>query len=200
MRAEVQSLSTILHRKANEIESLSGRSSQQLLEIKKLKAVVQDLRESDQELKLILEMYRHESTDTKDVMEFRDMEFKAWARVQSLKFSLDEYNLELRVKEANEAEAEAQHRLATAEAEIADLRQKLDLSGRDICNLTETLKAKHEEGEAYLLEIESIGQSYEDIQTHNQHQLQQITERDDYNIKLVMEGLKARQMQDALTS
>ncbi|KAJ0970614.1 hypothetical protein J5N97_018573 [Dioscorea zingiberensis] len=182
LRAEVQSLSTILHRKANEIESLSGRSSQQLLEIKKLKAVVQDLRESDQELKLILEMYRRESTDTKDVMEFRDMEFKAWARVQSLKFSLDEYNLELRVKEANEAEAEAQHRLATAEAEIADLRQKLDLSGRDICNLTETLKAKHEE----------------DIQTHNQHQLQQITERDDYNIKLVMEGLKARQMQDAL--
>ncbi|KAJ0970641.1 hypothetical protein J5N97_018600 [Dioscorea zingiberensis] len=192
LRAEVQSLSTILHRKANEIESLSGRSSQQLLEIKKLKAVVQDLRESDQELKLILEMYRRESTDTKDVMEFRDMEFKAWARVQSLKFSLDEYNLELRVKEANEAEAEAQHRLATAEAEIADLRQKLDLSGRDICNLTETLKAKHEEGES------SIGQSYEDIQTHNQHQLQQITERDDYNIKLVMEGLKARQMQDAL--
>ncbi|KAJ0970609.1 hypothetical protein J5N97_018568 [Dioscorea zingiberensis] len=58
----------------------------------------------------------------RDVMEFRDMEFKAWARVQSLKFSLDEYNLELRVKEANEAEAEAQHRLATAEAEIADLR------------------------------------------------------------------------------
>ncbi|XP_039121891.1 E3 ubiquitin-protein ligase BRE1-like 1 [Dioscorea cayenensis subsp. rotundata] len=198
LRAEVQSLSTILHRKATEIESLSDRSSQQLLEIKKLKAVVQDLRESDQELKLIVEMYRRECTDTRDVMEFRDMEFKSWAHVQSLKFSLDEHNLELRVKAANEAEAEAQHRLATAEAEIADLRQKLEMTGREICNLTETLKAKHEEGESYLSEIESIGQAYEDMQTQNQHLLQQITERDDYNIKLVMEGVKARQMQDAL--
>lgn len=63
------------------------------------------------------------------------MEFKSWAHVQSLKFSLDEHNLELRVKAANEAEAEAQHRLATAEAEIADLRQKLDMTGRYKCNV-----------------------------------------------------------------
>lgn len=68
-------------------------------------------------------------------MEARDSEYGAWAHVQSLKSSLDEHNLELRVKTANEAEARSQQRLATAEAEIVDLRQKLDASKRLTFNL-----------------------------------------------------------------
>lgn len=63
-------------------------------------------------------------------MEARELEYRAWAQVQSLKSSLDEQNLELRVKTANEAEAISQQRLATAEAEIADLRQQLEASKR----------------------------------------------------------------------
>lgn len=63
-------------------------------------------------------------------MEARDLEYKAWAHVQSLKASLDERNLESRVKTANEAEAISQQRLAAAEAEIARLRQKLEVSKR----------------------------------------------------------------------
>jgi E3 ubiquitin-protein ligase BRE1 len=61
-------------------------------------------------------------------LEARDLEYKAWAQVQSFKFSLDEQNLELQVKTANEAEAISQQKLAAAEAEIADLRQKLEAS------------------------------------------------------------------------
>lgn len=64
----------------------------------------------------------------RDVVEARDSEFKAWARVESLKIALDEHNLELRVKTAIEAEASSQQRLAAAEAEIAELRQKWDTS------------------------------------------------------------------------
>ncbi|XP_043715889.1 E3 ubiquitin-protein ligase BRE1-like 1 isoform X2 [Telopea speciosissima] len=186
IRAEVQSLSIFLDRKVSELDSLSCRSADQDAEIQKLQAVVHDLKESDQELKLILEMYRRESTDSRNILEARDLEYKAWAHVQSLKSSLDEHSLELRVKAANEAEAISQQKLAAAEAEIADLRQKLEASGSDISKLTEILKSKHEEGEAYLSEIESIGQAYEDMQTQNQHLLQQITERDDYNIKVVI--------------
>ncbi|KAF8364884.1 hypothetical protein HHK36_033134 [Tetracentron sinense] len=69
LRAEVQSLSNVLGRKANELETLSGRSADQVSEIEKLQAVVQDLKESDQELKLILEMYRRESTDSRVIIE-----------------------------------------------------------------------------------------------------------------------------------
>ncbi|XP_020585211.1 E3 ubiquitin-protein ligase BRE1-like 1 [Phalaenopsis equestris] len=194
LRAQKQSLSGILGREVRELQSLTDKSVGQLSEIERLHLVVGDLRESEQELKLILEMYRRESTDFRDILESRDQEYKAWAHVQSLNSSLDEHSLEGRVKTAIEAEALSQQRLATAEAEIADLRQKLEFSMRDVTKSSEKLNSKHEEGEAYLSEIESIGQAYEDMQTQNQLLLQQITERDEYNIKLVMEGVKARQM------
>ncbi|PQP97498.1 E3 ubiquitin-protein ligase BRE1-like 1 isoform X2 [Prunus yedoensis var. nudiflora] len=198
LQADVQSLSSILDRKVKECETLSARSTDQVAEMQKLNAVVQDLKESESELKLILEMYRHELTDPRDVLEARDLECKAWARVESLKSSLDEHTLELRVKTANEAEAISQQRLAAAEAEIADLRQKFEDSKRDILRLSDALKSKNEENEAYLSEIETIGQAYDDMQTQNQHLLQQITERDDYNIKLVLEGVRAKQLQKAV--
>ncbi|MFQ6626836.1 hypothetical protein Gotur_004989 [Gossypium turneri] len=183
LQADVQSLSSISDRKMKECENLSIRSADQVAEIHKLQAMVQDLKKSDAELKLILEMHRREFTDLRDVLEVRDSEYKAWARVQSLKSCLDEQNLELRVKKANEAEAISQQRLAAAEAEIADLRQKLEASKRNKARLSDTLKSKNEENEAYLSELESIGQAYDDMQTQNQQLLLQITERDDYNIK-----------------
>nr|KJB22298.1 hypothetical protein B456_004G039600 [Gossypium raimondii] len=186
LRADVLSLSSILDRKAKEIENLSVRSTDQVTQMHKLQAMVQDLKDSDGELKLILEMYRREFTDSSYILEARDSEFKAWAHVQSLKSCLDEHNLELRVKTANEAEAISQQKLAAAEAEIAELRHKLEASKRDKSRLTDSLKAKIEENEAYLSEIESIGQAYDDMQTQNQQLLQQITERDDYNIKVVI--------------
>ncbi|CAL9089263.1 unnamed protein product [Musa textilis] len=198
LRAEVQSLSSVLHRKEDEIKSLSGKSARQLSEIKKLQSLVRDLRANNQELKLFLEMYSRESTDSSDVLESKDNEYKAWALVHSLKSSLDEHNLESNVKAAIEAEAISQKRLTSAEAEIDELRLKLEKCDREISSLSDILKSKHEEGEAYLSEIESIGQAYEDMQTQNQHLLQQIIERDDYNTKLVMEGVQARQLQEAL--
>eukprot|EP01018_Ginkgo_biloba_P001761 Gb_15023 [translate_table: standard] len=198
LRAEVHSLTIILNRKSGECKNLSDKCADQAAEIKSLQALVMELRETEQELKLILEMYGRESTDSRDVMEARQAECKAWAQVHKLKSALDEHSLELRVKAANEAEAVCQQRLALAEAEIAELRQKLDASERDVLELTEALKAKNEEGEAYIAEIETIGQAYEDMQTQNQRLLQQITERDDYNIKLVSESVKAKQVQNSL--
>ncbi|KAK8615065.1 hypothetical protein V6N13_068851 [Hibiscus sabdariffa] len=198
LRADVQSLSNILDRKAKECENLSVRSAEQVAEMHKLQAMVQDLKDSDVEMKLILEMYRREFTDSRDILEARDSEYKARAHVQSLKSCLDEGNLELRVKTANEAEAMSQQRLATAEAEIAELRHRLEASKREKARLSDALKSKNEENEAYLSEIESIGQAYDDMQTQNQQLLQQITERDDYNIKLVLDGLRAKQLQDTL--
>ncbi|KVH97077.1 Zinc finger, RING/FYVE/PHD-type [Cynara cardunculus var. scolymus] len=184
LRADVQSLSTILDRKTKELEALSGRSATQSAEIQKLRATIHDLEESDSELKVILDVHRRETIYSRDFLEARNSEYKAWARVQSLNYSLDEHNLETRVKTAIEAEAASQQMLAAAEAKIADLRQKLERSRREKCRLSDVLKSKHEENEAYLSEIETIGQAYDDIQTQNQQLLQQITERDDYNIKM----------------
>ncbi|CAN1845193.1 E3 ubiquitin-protein ligase BRE1-like 1 [Linum perenne] len=190
LRADVQCLSEVLDRKAKQCTSLSLMSMNQGSEMEKLQSLVKDLKESGAELKTFSDMYRRESTDSRDVMEVRDSEYQAWAQVQSLKLSLDEQNLELRVKTANEAEAISQQKLAAAEAEIADSRERLEASKRKILNLSDALKSKSEENEAYLSEIEmltlfqTIGQAYDDMQTQNQQLLQQVTERDDYNIKL----------------
>ncbi|KAL2460873.1 E3 ubiquitin-protein ligase BRE1-like 1 [Abeliophyllum distichum] len=198
LRADVQSLTNVLDGKAKELDSLSSRSAEQNAEIQKLQAVVHDLKEADSDMKLFLEMHRHESTDSREVGEARSSEIKAWAHVQSLRTSLDEHNLELRVKAAIEAEAKAQQSLAAGEAEIADLRRKFVASKREKSRLSDVLNSKHEETEAYLSEIETIGQAYDDMQTQNQKLLHQISERDDYNMKLVFEGVHSRQMGDDL--
>ncbi|KAI7991095.1 E3 ubiquitin-protein ligase BRE1-like 2 [Camellia lanceoleosa] len=122
------------------------------------------------------------------------------SQAEHLRNALDEHGLELRVKAANEAEAACQQRLSAAEAEIADLRGKLDASDRDVLELKEAVKIKDGESEAYISEIETIGQAYEDMQTQNQHLLQQVAERDDYNIKLVSESVKTKQAQSFLLS
>lgn len=154
LRADVQSISSILDRKVKECDLLSVKSTGQLAEIKKLHAMVKDLRQTDKELKLFWEMFRRETIDSRDVMEARDAEYRAWAHVQSLKSSLDEHNLELRVKMANEAEARSQQNLAAAEAEIADMRKKLEDSKREMLKLSDVLRSKNEENEAFLSEIE----------------------------------------------
>ncbi|KAK2650704.1 hypothetical protein Ddye_018193 [Dipteronia dyeriana] len=198
LRADVQSLYNLLDRKVKECETLHAISADQVAEVHKLQALVKDLTDSNLELKLILDMYNRESIDSRDILEARDLEYRAWAHVNRLKSSLDEQSLELRVKTANEAEAISQQKLAAAEAEIADMRQKLESFKRDMVCLSDGLKSKNEEIEAYLSEIETIGQYYDDMQSQNQQLLQQITERDDYNIKLVLEGVRARQLRDAL--
>lgn len=198
LRAELHSLSDILTRKEHAINESLCRSARAGSEIGDLQSRVCELRQTNCELKLFVEMYKRESTDSRDMLESKDREYCEWAHVQSLKSSLDESRLEQRVKAANEAEAMSQQRLASGEAEIAELRGKMDSARRDIGSLSELLKSKHEEGESYLSEIESIGQAYEDIQTQNQQLLQQIIERDDHNTKIFMEGVKVKQAQDTL--
>ncbi|KAE9592196.1 putative aminoacyltransferase, E1 ubiquitin-activating enzyme [Lupinus albus] len=198
LRADLASLASISERKVKECDNLSVRSAGQLAEINRLHAVVRDLRMIEQQDNLFLEMFKYESTGSRDVLEAREAEYKARALVQMLTSSLDEHKLELLVKTAIEAEARSQQRLSATEAEIADMRQKIEASKREMSTLSGVLKSKNKENEAYLSEVESIGQAYGDMQTQNQQLLQQITERDDYNIKLVLEGLRARQNLDSL--
>lgn len=66
----------------------------------------------------------------RDVMEIKESEQRAHSQEARLRNALEEHGLELRVKSANEAEAACQQRLSAAEAEIVDLRAKLDASER----------------------------------------------------------------------
>ncbi|KAM7276194.1 hypothetical protein ACFE04_018060 [Oxalis oulophora] len=198
VRANVQSFSSNLDWKTNECKNLSTRSAFNAAEIHELQEEFDDLNVTGGELKLFWEAYRSVTIDSREVLEAKESEYRAWAQVQTLSACLDEQSLELRVKAANEAEAISQQSLATAEAEFTDLRQRLEASTRDKIALSDVLKSKTEENESYLTEIETIGQAYDDMQAQNQQLLQQITERDDYDIKLVLEAAKARQIQATL--
>lgn len=77
-------------------------------------------------------MLNFETLNVRDVAEIKESERRAHSQAEILKSALDEHSLELRVKAANETEAACQQRLSVAEAEIAELRAKLDVSERFI--------------------------------------------------------------------
>ncbi|GLT39461.1 hypothetical protein SLA2020_136500 [Shorea laevis] len=200
LREEAQSLKALLNTKSNEQKHLVDKCAEQMTEMKTMKGLVEKLQKEKLELQIFLDMYGQEGYDNRDIVEVKESEHRAHSQAEVLRNALDEHSLELRVKAANEAEAACQQRLSIAEAEIAELRAKLDASERDVFELTEAIKIKDKEAETYISEIETIGQAYEDMQTQNQHLLQQMTERDDYNIKLVSESVKTKQAHSLLLS
>lgn len=200
LQEKADSLKALLMTKEAEEKSLADKCDTQMAEIKSLKALIENLQNEKMELQIFLDMCGQEKFDSRDVNEIKESERKAHVQAEVLRNALDEHSLELRVKAANEAEAACQQRLCVADAEISELRAKLDASERDVLVVTEAIKIKDAEAESYITEIETIGQAYEDMQTQHQHLLQQVTERDDYNIKLVSESVKAKQAQSFLLS
>ncbi|GMI89160.1 histone mono-ubiquitination 2 [Hibiscus trionum] len=200
LHEEAQALKALLSDKANLQKCLAEECVEQIVGLKSLNALIEKLQNEKLELQIFLDLYGQEGYNNRDVTEIIESRNKAYSQAEILKNALDEHSLELRVKAANEAEAACQERLSVAESEIADLRAKLDASERDVLEHTEAIKSKDGESETYISEIETIGQAYEDMQAQNQHLLQQMTERDDYNIKLVSESVKTKQAHSSLLS
>ncbi|OWM86582.1 hypothetical protein CDL15_Pgr015617 [Punica granatum] len=191
LREEAVALRASLTSKSDERKNLVEVCSKQTVEIKSLKSLVEELQKEKMELQIFLDI---------DLTEVRESTRIANSQAELLRNALEEHSLELRVRAANEAEAACQERLSVAEAEIADLRAKLDKSEREVSELVEAIRMKDAEAETYISEMETIGQAYEDMQTQNQHLLQQMTERDDYTIKLVSDSVKTKQAQSSLLS
>lgn len=192
LRQQAQSLRASLSNKADEQKGLEDKCAEQMAEIKSLKALIEKLLKEKLELQNLASIYTRESNDERGLVEIKESQRKAHTQAEELKNVLDEHFLELRVKAANETETACQERLATAKAEIAELRTQLDTSEREVLELKEGIKVKEQEAEALIAEMETVGQAYEDMQTQNQHLLQQVAERDDYNIKLVSESVKTK--------
>ncbi|KAJ3673078.1 hypothetical protein LUZ60_006452 [Juncus effusus] len=202
LREKSDYLRNLLSQKVDEHKNLSDLCNEKEIELKSLRIMVENLEKQKLELQTILDMYNNESSssETRKIEEMRESEERGNKQAEILKQDLEEHNLELRVKAANEAESACKLRLSIAESEIHDLRTLLDSSDRDVMELREAIRIKDAEGESYISEIETIGQAYEDMQTQNQHLIQQVADRDDYNIKLVSESVKMKQTQSSLLS
>ncbi|KAF3777023.1 E3 ubiquitin-protein ligase BRE1-like 2 [Nymphaea thermarum] len=200
LREEVRSLREKIDERTGECKTLSDKCAANVIKIKSLKTLIERLEKERQELQIFLDMYGQECFEKRDIMEIKESEHRAYMQAEMLKSDLDEHSLELRVRAANEAESTCQQRLTAAEAEISDLMDKLDASQRHILEVKEAIKVKDEEAEAYISEIETIGQAYEDMQMQNRRLQQQVAERDDYNIKLVSESMKVKHAQSSLVA
>lgn len=198
LREQSQTLKVMLSEKTSEKKRLTDTCVEQAEEIKSIKALIEKMQKEKLELQILLDMVGQQIYDNRNIIEIKESEHRARSQAEHLRKALDEHSLELRIKAANEAESAYRQRLSAAEAEIADLRGKLDVSERDVFELKEAVKIKEAEAEAYITEIETIGQAYDDMQTQNQRLLQQVTERDDYNLKLVSESVKTKQAQSFL--
>lgn len=64
------------------------------------------------------------------IADIEESETRARNQAEYLRSNIEEHFLELRVKAANEAEAACQQRLSFAEAELEELRAKVDASER----------------------------------------------------------------------
>ncbi|XP_031122512.1 E3 ubiquitin-protein ligase BRE1-like 2 [Ipomoea triloba] len=206
---EAQSLSTLLDRKTAEQKDLADKCAQNTGQIKSLEELVEKMQREKEGLELTLEMYNKEelydnrllmTVYTRNLKEIQESERKAQKEAKILRNYLEDYDHEMGVKAANESEAACQQRLSAAEAEIAQLQAELEASERDVLKLRKKLKVKEGEAEAYISEIEVVGQSYEDMQDLNQHLLQMVAERAELNIKLVSESTKTKQEQSLLLS
>uniref|UniRef100_A0A803LUS6 E3 ubiquitin protein ligase n=1 Tax=Chenopodium quinoa TaxID=63459 RepID=A0A803LUS6_CHEQI len=167
LRGEAETQKALLNRKTSEVKALGDKCGQQMAEIKSLKELIEKLQKEKSELQIFVDMLGQGSYDNRDLMEIQESERRACAQAEVLKHALDEHNLELRIKAANEAEAACQLRLSVAEAEIADLRAKLDTTEREVCELTEAIKIKDAEAEAYISEIELVSESVKTKQAVN---------------------------------
>ncbi|KAK8445710.1 hypothetical protein SEVIR_9G372800v4 [Setaria viridis] len=224
LREKAESLTSLVAKKIEEQKEISDKYNSQLIEIKSLKALVEELEKEKQELQFIADMYTKECSESRTIADIEESENRAHSQVEYLRSSLEEHSLELRVKAASEAEAACQQRLSFAEAELEELRAKVDASERDVVELKEAIRIKEAEGDAYISDIEvtyfsflistffgiyvkaydiciqTIGQAYEDMQTQNQHLLEQLADREDFNIKLVSDSVKMKQACSSLFS
>ncbi|RLM80911.1 E3 ubiquitin-protein ligase BRE1-like 2 [Panicum miliaceum] len=200
LREQAESLTSLVAKKIEEQKVISDTYNSQLIEIKSLKALVEELEKEKQELQFIADMYAKECSESRTIADIEESENRACNQAEYLKSSLEEHSLELRVKAATEAEAACQQRLSFAEAELEELRAKVDASERDVVELKEAIRIKEAEGDAYISDIETIGQAYEDMQTQNQHLLEQLADREDFNIKLVSDSVKMKQASSSLLS
>ncbi|KAA0040056.1 E3 ubiquitin-protein ligase BRE1-like 2 [Cucumis melo var. makuwa] len=201
IREKVQALETSLTMKTKEKKGLTDLCAQQMMEIKSLKSLVEKLLEDKLELELFLDMYGQETYDERDLVEIKESERRACSQADVLRIALDDHTVATYMLSTS-------HDLASNIFLVILFRgisycfkvSTIILNCRDILELTEAIKIKDGEADAYISEIETIGQAYEDMQTQNQHLLQQVTERDDLNIKLVSESVKSKQVQSLLQS
>eukprot|EP01133_Synstelium_polycarpum_P016367 gene16367-19474_t len=146
-----------------------------------LKQAEKRLTEREKELQLSVELLKSQSSEQTDVIELRISENKLKEEVQSM---------QKRVQEASDLKA--QH-----VAEIQALQDKQKIALRDlelqVAQSSEIQESQKQEIEALMMEIDSMGKAYEQMQEQNTRLIKQLSDKEDTHAHLMAENIKSQQ-------
>lgn len=153
-------------------------------DVKVLRTKLKVAREKRKEMKLLLDMYKGVSKETRDKVELLKNEKTLKDEVEILKAKL------MIVTE----DIVAQSKRFSHEDHIRQCK-KLEAKNDE---LKKTISNMRQEGDALLGEMEFTGQAFEEMQEQNIQLMQQLREKDDANLKLMSERIKSNQIQKLL--
>jgi len=153
-------------------------------DLKILRTKLKSAREKRKEMKLLLDMYKGVSKETRDKVELLKNEKTLKDEVASLKQKLIVMTEDV-VKQSKKF------------ADVDHIRQCRKLEGK-MEELRKTISNMKQEEDALLAEMEFTGQAFEEMQEQNIRLMQQLREKDDANLKLMSERIKSTQIQKLL--
>lgn len=165
-----------------EKEREKGKSDAEI--IKDLKTQLKKSQDSQKEMKLLLDMYKSCTKESRDKVQLMAAEKKARQEIEELRGH---------IRKMQEAERRERRKLAEEDA-----IRKIKKHEETIAELQKNLAAQKQEEEALLNEMEVTGQAFEDMQEQNIRLLQQLREKDDANFKLMSERIKSNQIHKLL--
>eukprot|EP00898_Chlorokybus_atmophyticus_P006534 jgi/Chlat1/6882/Chrsp51S06552 len=181
-----------------ETTALTSSYEQKAAELAAVQKEVLNLRRTQKELRLFVEAFQMASSESREEIEARVAMRKLADERDELKSQLANGHVSKETEEAHQAQKESEAAVQRYAREVAQLKIELQHAQWAVDDVRQSLQAKTEEADAYVSEIEVIGNAYEDMQSQNARLLQQLTERDDYNTQLMAERIKARQVQTAM--
>lgn len=153
-------------------------------DVKVLRTKLKSAREKRKEMKLLLDMYKGVSKETRDKVELLKNEKTLKDEVASLKSKLLMMTEDV-VRQSRKI------------ADVDHIRQCRKLEGK-MEELQKTISNMKQEEDALLAEMEFTGQAFEEMQEQNIRLMQQLREKDDANLKLMSERIKSTQIQKLL--
>ncbi|XP_066921932.1 E3 ubiquitin-protein ligase Bre1-like [Clytia hemisphaerica] len=153
-------------------------------DVKMLRTKLKVAREKRKEMKLLLDMYKGVSKETRDKVELLKNEKTLKDEVEIMKCKLAVVT----------EDVVAQSKKFSDEDHLKECK-KLEAKNDE---LKKTINNMKQEGDALLGEMEFTGQAFEEMQDQNIQLMQQLREKDDANLKLMSERIKSTQIQKLL--
>jgi len=151
---------------------------------KVLRTKLKVAREKRKEMKLLLDMYKGVSKETRDKVELLKNEKSLRDEVEIMKCKLAVVTEDVVAQSKKFSDEDHQREYKKLEVKIEDLKK--------------TINNMKQEGDALLGEMEFTGQAFEEMQDQNIQLMQQLREKDDANLKLMSERIKSAQIQKLL--